>query len=138
MALTLDEARTIISAGIEKARAMGQLAAVAVVDAAGNPISLDRMDGVALHRDRFAVGKALGAVVLKMPTAQAAGLRESQPERFYGLLNLYPGQIYLLSGGVPLMVNGELVGAVGVAGGVSGADDEIAAAGIAAWQARRV
>jgi uncharacterized protein GlcG (DUF336 family) len=136
MALTLAEARTIIDAGRERARAMGQPVAIAVVDAAGHLISCDRMDGVALHRDRFALGKALAAVVLRQPTEQSAKLRETAPERFFGILGMFPGQIYIQPGGVPLKMGDEVVGAVGVAGGVYPADDEIAGAGIAAWEQR--
>lgn len=135
MTLTLAEARTIIDAGLERARALQQTVAIAVVDAAGNPISLDRMDGVALHRDRFATGKALAAVLMRMPTEQSAKLRETAPERYFGVIGLFPGQIYVQPGGLPLLRDGQVVGGVGVAGGVYPKDDEIAAAGIAAWEA---
>src|SRR5262245_22439257 len=137
MSLTLSEARTIIDAGVARARELNQRAAISVVDEAGQVISLDRMDGVALHRDRFATGKALAAVVMRQATVESVKLRETQPERYFGVLGMFPGEIYLVAGGVPIMHEGRLVGAVGVAGGASGMDDEIAAAGIAAWQQGR-
>ena len=49
------------------------------------------------------------------------------------MMNLFPEQIYLLSGGLPLKRDGRVIGAVGVAGGAAGMDEKIAEAGVAAW-----
>jgi glc operon protein GlcG len=133
MPVSLQEARVIIDAGIARARELDQRVAVAVVDEAGNPISMDKMEGAPLLRDRFAIGKALGAVLLRRPTVETVKLREERPELYNGALNMFPGQIYLVPGGVPLMDDGRIIGAVGVAGGAAGVDDKVAEAGIAAW-----
>ncbi len=135
MPLTLQEARVIIDTAIARARELDQRVAVAVVDEAGHIISVDKMDGTSLLRDRFAAGKAFAAVLLRRPTAETVELRESRPELYNGALHMFPGQIYLVPGGVPLEVDGRIVGAVGVAGGASGVDDQCAEAGIAAWRA---
>src|SRR4051812_9703826 len=58
MPVTLQEARRIIEAGLTQARELQQRVAIAVVDEAGNTISLDKMDGAPLYRERFATGKA--------------------------------------------------------------------------------
>jgi uncharacterized protein GlcG (DUF336 family) len=133
MPVTLQEARTIIDAGLAQARELRQRVAIAVVDEAGNTISLDKMDETPLYRERFATGKAFAAVLTQMPTTQAAALRETGPERFFGMMNLFPEQIYILSGGLPLKRDGRVVGAVGVAGGAAGMDEKIAEAGVDAW-----
>jgi uncharacterized protein GlcG (DUF336 family) len=133
MPVTLQEARTIIEAGLAQARELRQRVAIAVVDEAGNTISLDKMDETPLYRERFATGKAFAAVLTQMPTTQAAALRETGPERFFGMMNLFPEQIYILSGGLPLKRDGRVVGAVGVAGGAAGMDEKIAEAGVDAW-----
>jgi len=133
MPVTLQEARTILDAGLKQARELQQRVAIAVVDEAGNTISLDKMDGTPLYRERFATGKAFAAVLTQMPTAQAQGLRETGPERYFGMMNLFPEQIYLLNGGIPLKRDGQILGAVGVAGGAAGMDEKVAEAGIAAW-----
>ena len=135
MPLSLQEARVIIDAGVARARELDQRVAVAVVDEAGHPISMDKMEGAPLHRDRFAIGKALAAVLLRRPTTEAVKLREERPELYNGALNMFPGQIYLVSGGVPLKDGDRIIGAVGVAGGAAGVDDKVAEAGIAAWRA---
>jgi uncharacterized protein GlcG (DUF336 family) len=133
MPVTLQEARTMIDAGLAQARELQQRVAIAVVDEAGNTISLDKMDNTPLYRERFATGKAFAAVLTQMPTTQAAALRETGPERFFGMMNLFPEQIYILSGGLPLKRGGQVIGAVGVAGGAAGMDEKIAEAGVTAW-----
>jgi uncharacterized protein GlcG (DUF336 family) len=45
-----------------------------------------------------------------------ANLAKERPDRYFGIMNMYPGKVYLVGGGVPLTVDGRLVGAVGVAG----------------------
>jgi uncharacterized protein GlcG (DUF336 family) len=52
-------------------------------------------------------------------------------------MNMYPGKIYLVGGGVPLAVDDQLVGGVGVAGLPEGVDEKSAQAGIAAWMKLR-
>jgi uncharacterized protein GlcG (DUF336 family) len=133
MPVTLQEARTIIEAGLVQARELQQRVAIAVLDEAGNTISIDKMDDAPLYRERFATGKAFAAVLTQMPSGQAQGLRETGPERYFGMMNLFPEQIYLLNGGLPLKRNGKVIGAVGVAGGAAGMDEKIAEAGLAAW-----
>jgi uncharacterized protein GlcG (DUF336 family) len=138
MPLTLQEARVIIDAGVAKARELDQRPALAVVDTAGHVISLDRMDGAFLHRDQFAIGKAFAAVLLRAPTAETLKMRETRPHGYDSALNMFPGRIYLVPGGVPITVGGEIVGAVGVAGCTGGGNDEVVAeAGIAAWERQR-
>jgi uncharacterized protein GlcG (DUF336 family) len=135
MPLSLQEARALIDAGIRKAQEMNQRVAIAVVDEAGHVISLDKMDGTSLLRDRFATGKAFAAVLLRRPTVETVTMREERPELYNGALHMFPGQIYLVPGGVPLEADGRIVGGVGVAGGAAGVDDKCAEAGIAAWRA---
>jgi glc operon protein GlcG len=135
--ITLAEARAIIEAAIAFARDVAKLSmAVAVVDAAGNVVSADRMDGAALQNIRFAEGKAFAAALYRQTTDELAELYKTRPDRFFGIMNMYPG-IYLVGGGLPLAVEGRLVGGVGVAGLPEGIDEKSALAGIAAWMRLR-
>jgi uncharacterized protein GlcG (DUF336 family) len=52
-------------------------------------------------------------------------------------MNMYPGEVYLVGGGVPLAIDNRLVGAVGVAGLPEGVDEKAALAGIDAWNKYR-
>ncbi|HZR98165.1 MAG TPA: heme-binding protein [Chloroflexota bacterium] len=135
--LTLAEARTIIEGATAFARARGLAMSVAVLDAGGTLISQDRMDGASILGVHGAQGKAMAALVLRRPTAETGDWPQNEPDRWFGLLNMFPGQVYLAPGGVPLRVNGVVVGAVGVSGLPRGVDDEAIEAGLAAWEQMR-
>jgi uncharacterized protein GlcG (DUF336 family) len=91
------------------------------------------MEGASFHLERFAKGKAYASIILRDRTETAAELAKSRPDRYFGIMNMYPGEVYLVGGGVPLAVGSRLVGAVGVAGLPQGVDEKAAEAGIAAW-----
>ncbi len=134
--ISLAEARALIDGAIAYARDAKLSMAVAVVDAAGNVVSADRMDGAALQNIRFAKGKAFAAALYRQTTDELAALHKTRPDRFFGIMNMYPG-IYLVGGGLPLAIGGQLVGGVGVAGLPEGIDEKSAHAGIAAWMKLR-
>ena len=111
--------------------------AVAVLDDGGHVVSVDRMDGTSFNSEHQAKGKAFTSIISRQPSAAVAELMTTAPNRFYGIMNMWPGQVYIVSGGLPLIVNNRLVGAVGVSGLPSGIDEKAAQAGIAAWQKYR-
>jgi glc operon protein GlcG len=82
--------------------------AVAVVDHAGNVVSADRMDGASLQNIRFAEGKAFASALYRQTTEELGALYKTRPDRYFGIMNMYPGKIYLVGGGVPLAVEGQL------------------------------
>ena len=136
MTLTLKEARTIIDGASAKATELGQKVAIAVLDATGRVISLDQTDGAKLNRDKLATGKAYAAVMLEQKTSDAKDLYEKNPTRYLSLLAMFPGQLYIsFGGGVPIVDEDGIVGAIGVAGASHGLDDSICEAGIDAWKA---
>jgi len=118
--ISLAEARVIIDGAVAFTRDQNLNMAVVVVDAAGNLVSADKMDGTTINNTRFAEGKA--------------NLANERPDRYFGIMNMYPGKVYLVGGGVPVTVDRRLVGAVGVAGLPQGVDEKAARAGIAAWE----
>ena len=132
-ALSLQEARVIIDAAVAYAREQKLRMTVVILDDAGQLISADRMEGASFHLERFAKGKAYASLMLRDRTETAAELAKSRPDRYFGIMNMYPGEVYLVGGGVPLAVGNRLVGAVGVAGLPQGVDEKAAEAGIAAW-----
>ncbi len=130
--LTLAEARTIIEGAIGYAQSINQPVGVSVVDPGGHVISQDLMDGPGFGTLTHANGKAFAAAMLRTPTSEIAGLLETSPNRYYSIMNMWPGQVYLTGGGIPLRVNGRVVGAAGVSG-TTGVDAQAVEAGIAAW-----
>jgi glc operon protein GlcG len=135
--LTLAEARAVIEGAIAYARESNMRMAVVVVDSAGNVVSSDRMDGAALQNIRFAEGKAFASALYRQTTQALGELYKTRPDRYFGIMNMYPGKIYLVGGGVPLALDGVLVGGVGVAGLPEGVDEKSARAGIEGWMKLR-
>jgi len=135
--ISLAEARAIIDGAIAYARDASLPMAAVVVDPAGNVVSADRMDGTSLQNIRLAEGKAFASALYRQTTEELGALYKTRPDRYFGIMNMYPGKVYLVGGGVPLAVNGQLVGGVGVAGLPQGVDEKAAQAGIAAWMKLR-
>ncbi len=135
--ISLAEARAIIDGAIAFAREENMRMAVVVVDQSGNVVSADRMDGAALQNIRFAEGKAFASALYRQTTEDMGALYKTRPDRYFGIMNMYQGKIYLVGGGVPLAVDGKLVGGVGVAGLPEGIDEKSSRAGIAAWMKLR-
>ena len=131
--LSLQEARVIIDGAVAYARENKMQMTVVIVDDSGQLISADRMENASFHLERFAKGKALASLILRDRTEVAAELAKTRPDRYFGIINMYPGEVYLVGGGVPLAVENRLVGAIGVAGLPQGVDEKAAEAGIAAW-----
>ena len=131
--LSLQEARVIIDGAVAYARENKMQMTVVIVDDSGQLISADRMENASFHLERFAKGKALASLILRDRTEVAAELAKTRPDRYFGIMNMYPGEVYLVGGGVPLAVGDRLVGAIGVAGLPQGVDEKAAEAGIAAW-----
>ena len=136
-ALTLEEARVIVEAAKAVVKAENGRAAIAVVDFNGNLISLDSMDGTSGFWVKFAIGKAMGAVTLQQSTAESGDQLKTNPQRFHSALSLMEGQIILIPGGFPLIVDNVIVGAVGSAGHRGDGDVRAVQAGIAAWEKYR-
>jgi len=135
--LPLTEAHIIIDGAIAYARSLNMRMAVVVLDDGGHLISADRMDGTSFNSEHQAQGKAFTSIISRQPSAAVAALMTTAPERFYGIINMWPGQVYIVAGGLPLTINNRLVGSVGVSGLPSGVDEKAAQAGIAAWQKYR-
>jgi glc operon protein GlcG len=135
--ISLAEARTIIDGAIAYARGLNAVMAAVVVDTAGNPVASERMDGVAPVNAHYAIGKAYAAVMQRQTTEQLGELVKDRPDRYYGIMGMNPGKMYLVGGGEPLVVNGVLVGAVGVAGLPQFQDEAAGRAGMAQWEKMR-
>ena len=135
--LSLAEARAIIDGAIAYARDKNMRMGVAVVDVGGETITSDRMDGAATRNIRFAEAKAFASAQYRQTTETLGALYKTRPDRYFGIMNMYGSKVYLVGGGVPLAVDGKLVGAVGVAGLPEGEDEKAGRAGIAAWEKMR-
>ena len=120
--MTLDQAgaQTVLQAARESAQQRNAPSAIAVVDPAGDLLAFQRMDSVRPASADLAIDKARTAARLQRSTA------EIEDNINQGRTAFVTAGILVLRGGVPIRVNGAVVGAVGVAGLSKEIDDEIA------------
>jgi glc operon protein GlcG len=124
--VSLDEGLRIAHAAHDAAKAAGIAVAVVVLDAGGNVKCSTRMDGAPLMALSMAEGKAYTAVGMGVDTSvweQAAAVAPS----FAGSITSVP-RFTPFGGGLPLTVDGDLIGSVGVSGGTVDQDLEVVAA----------
>ena len=119
--LSLDLALSLLARVREEAEARGLSLAAAVVDSAGHVLASQRMDGAALGAMRLAAGKAFTAASWATPSGDFG--QSTQPGGDDWGWNTTDARIVVYPGGIPLLVDGELVGAIGASGG-SAAEDE--------------
>ena len=125
--MVLDQAgaQTVLQAARESAQQRNAPSAIAVVDPAGDLLAFQRMDGVRPASADLAIEKARTAARLRRPTA------EIEDNINDGRTAFVTADIMALRGGMPIRVNGEVVGAIGVAGLSKETDTEIANAAAA-------
>ena len=131
--ITIEEARTVISAAEQKAQEIGQPMNIAVVDAGRNLKAFSRMEDAWLGSIAISIDKAFTSASFKMSTQDLVDLTQpGQP--LFGLNTTNEGRIVIFAGGIPLERNGEVVGAIGVSGGTVDQDQEVAEAGVSVFQ----
>jgi uncharacterized protein GlcG (DUF336 family) len=126
-ALTLASARVVIDAAKTEATKQAWLVVIAVVDDGGHLIALERLDGAQFGSVEIAIAKARSAVAFKRPTKAWDDVLASGRQAVLGLPGVVPTE-----GGVPIVVQGQIVGAVGVSGVTSPQDGQVAQAAVAA------
>jgi uncharacterized protein GlcG (DUF336 family) len=130
--ITLEEAQRIISAAEHKARQMGQPMNIAVMDAGRNLVAFHRMNGAWVASIDIAIDKAFTSAGRGLTTRKIGEMAQpGQP--LFGINTTNGGRIVIFAGGIPLMRDGEVVGAIGVSGGTVDEDHEVAEAGVAAF-----
>ena len=133
--LNLAGAETILAAARDKAAAVGVKVNVAVVDDGGHLLSFARMDGARPASGYTALTKAASAATFRQETGTLPTKGEPDVLLNLSLQNAAQaggGKITTLKGGVPVVIDGQVVGAVGVGGGSGEQDAEVAKAGIEA------
>jgi uncharacterized protein GlcG (DUF336 family) len=128
--LTLEDAKRMLAAAEAKAASIGQPYNIAVVDAAGHLLAFVRQDG-ALISIGLAIDKATTARLFDRSTAELAKL--SQPgEPLFGIDHSNAGKVIIFGGGIPVMIDGRIIGAVGTSAGTVEQDIAVAEAALAA------
>ena len=129
--LTLDLALRMIDGAAQEATSRNVAMGLAVVDTGGCVVATARMDGAQLIAVDLATDKAYTAVALGQPTeAWAASTQPGGSD--WGLSTTLGGRLVVFAGGLPVKVDGHVVGGIGVSGSAATVDRACAVAGLAA------
>jgi len=135
--LELREARHMVAAAVRRAEEIGVLESICIVDDGGYPLLLERMDGARITGPQIAWNKAFTAAGHKRSTHlfNTAPNGPALPgNEAFGIQWSFDGKFAVFVGGYPIVVNGEVIGGVGLSGG-NGEQDT--ACGVAALEALR-
>jgi glc operon protein GlcG len=125
--ITLEDAKRAMAAAEAEARKNNWNMAIAILDAGGHLILFERMDDVQIGSVNVAIGKARTSVNFKRPTKALDDLVSGGRNAFLAIEGVVP-----LQGGLPVMADGKLIGAVGVSGGTAPQDEQVAQAAVEA------
>lgn len=136
--LELEEAKVMIEAAKKKSEEINVLETIAIVDDGGNLIALERMNGARITGPEIAIAKAYTAsghkrsthLFNKEPNGPALPGNEA-----FGIQQMLPGKFAVFVGGFPIVVNGEVIGGIGVSGGNGEQDTAVGTAALQALQA---
>jgi uncharacterized protein GlcG (DUF336 family) len=134
--LDLEDARLLIKGASEKAREIGVPMCIAVVDESGNLVAFERMDGGKTTSVIIAQDKAFTAAAARKATHEynAANLPGNLA---FGIHTEVGGRLSTVGGGLPVLVNGEVVGGIGLSSGTPQQDMDCAQAGIDYFEQQR-
>jgi glc operon protein GlcG len=132
--LTLEGAQLVLAAAQGRAAEIKVPMDVAVVDDGGHLLAFARMDGAKLSSVEIAIRKAHCAAIRRLPSAPARTGDEINVVLSLGLSVASQGRQIPLRGGLPLLVEGVCVGAIGVSNGTEDQDVDVAQAGVRALE----
>jgi glc operon protein GlcG len=129
LSITLADAKKVAAAAIAEAVKNSWKMAVAIVDTGAHLVYYEKMDNTQIGSAQVSVDKARSAVLFKRPTRLFQEMLASGDDglRVFGLNGAVP-----VEGGLPLLQDGRIVGAIGLSGGTSPQDGQCAQAGAAA------
>jgi uncharacterized protein GlcG (DUF336 family) len=135
--LELDEAKVMIEAAKKKSEAINVPETIAIVDDGGYVIALERMNGARITGPEIAIAKAYTAAGHKRSTH----LFNTEPNgpalpgnEAFGIQHMLNGKFAIFVGGFPIVVNGEVIGGVGISGGNGEQDTAVGTAALNALQ----
>ena len=134
--LDLAEARILIEGAANKAREIGVPMCIAVVDESGNLVAFERMDGGKITSVTIAQDKAFTAAAAKKATHDYNKVNVPGSLAF-GIHTAVGGRISSVGGGLPVIVDGDVVGGIGISSGTPQQDMDCAQAGLDHFATKR-
>jgi uncharacterized protein GlcG (DUF336 family) len=127
--LSLEDARVLIAGARAKAEEIGVAMCIAVTDESAQLIAFERMDGGKITSTVIAQDKAYTAAGAKR-TTESYGEASQPGKPAYGINSAIGGRLLVVAGGIPVIVDGQVVGAIGISSGTPTQDSECAQAAI--------
>src|SRR3974390_58992 len=128
--LTLEDAKQMLAAAETKAASVGIPYCIAVVDAGGHLVAFLRQDDGLIGSIELAIDKAVTARIFDKRTSERPPLAQSGKPLF-GIQESNAGKVVIFGGGIPVVLDGSIVGAVGASAGTVEQDIAVAEAAIA-------
>lgn len=135
--LDQNDAQMLIAGARQKAREIGVPMCIAITDEAGQLIAFERMDGGKVTSTTIAIDKAFTAAGAKKATHDY-GVASQPGSPAFGIHSAIGGRLMVVGGGLPVIVDGEVVGGIGLSSGTPGQDMQCAQAGIDHFLAERM
>ncbi len=132
--LDLDDARVLIKGASAHAAEIGVPMCIAITDESGQLLAFERMEGGKVTSTTIAIDKAFTAAGAKRATHEY-GAVATPGGPAYGINSAIGGRLMIVGGGLPIVWEGEVVGAIGVSSGTPAQDQAVAQAGVDAWTA---
>jgi uncharacterized protein GlcG (DUF336 family) len=129
--LTLDDAKRMLAAAEAKADALQIAYNIAVVDAGGHLLAFVRQDNALIGSIDLAIDKAVTARIFDKSTSDLAQLSQSG-DPLFGIQESNAGKVVIFGGGIPVIVGGNILGAVGASAGTVEQDIAVAEAALSA------
>lgn len=131
------DARVLIEGAAAEAHRIGVPMCIAITDEGGNLVAFERMDGGKVTSITIAIDKSFTASAAKKATHEYGAA--SQPGApTYGIASAISGRLMVVGGGLPVVVEGEVVGGIGVSSGTPDQDRAVAQAGLDTFFGREV
>lgn len=130
--LDIEDARILIAGAAEKSREIGVPMCIAISDESGQLVAFERMDGGKVTSTTIAIDKAFTAAGAKRATHDY-GVSSQPGKPAYGINSAIGGRLMVVGGGLPVIIDGEVVGGIGISSGTPDQDLACAQAGIDAF-----
>ncbi|WP_296057013.1 heme-binding protein [uncultured Amphritea sp.] len=129
--LSQSEARILITGAVHKAEEIGVPMCIAITDESGNLIAFERMDGGKVHSITIAQDKAFTAASARKGTHEYnQACIPGSDNHLFGIHTAMAGRLCIVGGGLPIVVDGEVIGGIGLSSGSPAQDMSCAQAGI--------
>ena len=127
--LALSDSHILLEGARRKAEEIGIPMCIAITDESGNLLAFERMDGVKITSTTIAIDKAYTAAGARRATPEyGAAIQPGSPA--YGINSAIGGRLMVVGGGLPVTIDGAVVGGIGVSSGTPAQDQAVAQAGI--------